>query len=435
MKILFVGHDISYVRFYSAVEIKLREKVKVESIHIYSRPSAWVYSKWVLCRQVYSPCLVRFKLRSKENKKGEKSNIDLRFYHKAIVPQQGEKLTNLFCRYVDFILSIIPRNGIDIAILPGEFRIFEQAAMKALRLAAPEAKIIYFEAGPPGYIYLDQQGVNANASFSQTRKNKLVDGLKKPLKIKCSDSGVNINNKAKPRNKNISNKGLLGLDCIWLVFSKMTFGLIDLEEYWEALANRVRSLSSRGSGVIKSIIRTPYDGYLLYLGQVKNDINHTHFGLSDIEIQNQIIAILKSDPLFKIIWRDHPLEKSDALFKSIFELFPGRIYRSEIMTLGEVMKISVGVISVNSNGALEALAVGLPVRLLGRAYYENLEGVCRDNESFQSFCAESRLHGPNKQIIIGCETFIRDCFLPIDYRNNHFENANLAADAILLCQL
>ena len=171
---------------------------------------------------------------------------------------------------------------------------------------------------------------------------------------------------------------------------------------------------------------------VVYIGQVRNDINHTHFGVTAAELGRRLTALLESDPTVFLVWRDHPLERSDALFLQLSVAFPDRVSRSGASSLRDDLQNAQGVVTVNSNGGLEALAAGLPVLLLGRAYFENLAGVWRDDAAFHHQRVAAARSGPDSAISADAARFLRDCFLPIDYRGEDFRNAHLAAQALLV---
>jgi capsule polysaccharide modification protein KpsS len=229
-------------------------------------------------------------------------------------------------------------------------------------------------------------------------------------------------------------KSLIALDLSWLLIVKLIRGLFDLEEYWLAAINRLRMFNRRFVFKKQTQPNCRSGRFIIFIGQVRNDINHTHFGVNDAEIEMCLRNILSADQGLQLMWRDHPLELSDHTFNKLSKEFPSRVFRAKQISLQQAMKAAEGAVTVNSNGGLEALAVGLPVRLLGRSYFGTLNGVCRDNESFAILREKNRELGPNKLIQADAARFINDCFLPIDYRGGDFKNVHLAADLILLCK-
>ena len=422
MKVLFVGHDISYVNFYSEIEKALRKRTELSSLHLYFRPSAWIYAR-LLRLPATSPCLKRLFVRLVADTEKNIDSLDLRFYPLSRDTIQKSKFNQLYYDYIRYIKNALSDSNYDLAVLPGEYRLFEQATIEAIKSLKRPPQVIYFEAGPPGYVYFDKSGVNANASFASTGFSKLIANIKF-TEIPPSDTPLRL-----PR---LVRKGLLALDTAWLGLAKNTSGLLDLEEFWAAMHNRLRMFSSMPSKATGGT-NIPLTGrFIVFIGQVRNDVNHTHFGITDSDLEQRLVELLLSDPSLLLIWRDHPLESSDELFKRVSTVFPGRILRLNNVPLKQVMGYAEGVVTVNSNGGLEALKLGLPVRLLGRSYFANLKGVCCDNGRFEEYRQKIRINGPDKNIIADAERFLHDCFVPIDYRNGDFRNAYLAAELILV---
>jgi capsule polysaccharide modification protein KpsS len=425
VKVLFVGHDIAYVNFYSAIEKALRKRTEFSSLHLYFRPSAWLYARLLLRVPANSPSLKRLLVRLIVAPETNFDSIDLRFYPSTRDAIHRSKFEQLYFNYVRFIENALSNSKFDIAVLPGEYRLFEQATINVIKSLKQSPQIIYFESGPPGYVYFDKSGVNANASFAATGFSQLVANIGSS---KVSDTNTRI------RRPRLMLKGLIALDTAWLWLAKITSGLLDLEEFWVAMHNRLRMYRVLPSKVMAETDITLTGRYVVFIGQVRSDINHTHFGINDSDLEQRLVELLLSDLSLMLIWRDHPLESSDEIFKRISTVFPSRILRMDKMTLKQVMGYAEGVVTVNSNGGLEALTVGLPVRLLGLSYFAKLKGVCFDNEQFGRFRKKIRNGGPDKDISDDAERFLRDCFVPIDYRNSDFRNAHLAAELIHLCK-
>jgi capsule polysaccharide modification protein KpsS len=224
---------------------------------------------------------------------------------------------------------------------------------------------------------------------------------------------------------------LLGLDLAWLVRYKVTGSLLDLEEYWIGFRNRLKQFFMPIK-ITKKLQQDEFIHSILFLGQVRSDVNHTHFGISDSELEKAILQILEDDKSIHIIWRDHPYERLDRLFLSLSTDYPGRILRSNQSPLKAELIKCEGVVTVNSNGGLEALSFGLPVLLLGSSYLSHLKGACKNIAFFKKYRHEIRIYGPNKFIAKGAKDFLRGCFLPIDFRLEDFSNAHLAARLLMM---
>lgn len=324
--------------------------------------------------------------------------------------------------YFQFFKSLLSHSRVDIAILPGEYRLFEQAAIAALKDLDNQPKIIYFEAGPPGYIYFDTRGVNANASFVLTGKNNLSTS-------EMPNSYLFKRQIQKP--SQIVLKGLMAVDIFWLILTKLLRGLNDLTEYWKALNNRISFIVERQSSKLSELDNLSSIQYVIFISQVQNDINHTHFGISNLELEKYLVKLLTNNKALRLLWRDHPLESSDLVFNNLITIFPDRVFRDTKRSLSEVISFAEGVVTVNSNGGLESLAAGIPVRILGQSYFSSLKGVYSNDEDFIEHCIKIRSFGPDESLKVDCDRFLKECFIPIDYRNGCFENTYLAANLIL----
>lgn len=426
MKILFVGHDITYALFYASIEANFIESQHISTKHIYIRPSAWAYAKFILKINASSPSLMRVFSNIFSTKINPKEAIvDLSFYEtneiSEIDRQKYFKLYNKYCIYLE---KIFDAYSCDIAVLPGEFRLFEQALLTTLKTRKSSSKILYMEAGPPGYTYFDPEGVNANASFAITGNNpttQLINNKSTPLTQTTS-----------PLHQPSRNLFLI-LDILWLLVIKTFNDILDLKEYWVAFLNRLKRLKSvknNNNKLNASNIDNSYER-ILFLGQVKNDVNNTHFGVSASILQQNLSELLHSDLNIHLIWRDHPLERLGSLFDYLNVNFPRRVLRGSNLLLKVELSTCQGVVTVNSNAGLEALESGIPVRLLGKSYYSSLPGVFTDNESFNAYRRQMKKYNLTSDIKFSAKQFLKNCFLPIDYRAEDFKNAHLAAEFIL----
>ena len=89
----------------------------------------------------------------------------------------------------------------------------------------------------------------------------------------------------------------------------------------------------------------------------------------------------------------------------------------------------MAVLTVNSNGGLDALLVGLPVLLFGASYYQRLLGVTRSPKELSEMILSSDLSCSD--ISNAAERFISDSFIPLDYRGQNFANTGALASSLL----
>ena len=427
MNVLFVGHDLSYAAFYVAIERALRLRTGVQSRHLYFRPSAHLWARAGLGLRSRSPWLMRL-LGRWPSKPSAADKVDLRFHLGADAGNVGTatRFLRLHAAYRQWMQRALGADRFDVAVLPGEFRLFEQAVVQVLRDLPQPPRLLYFEAGPPGYVYFDAVGVNAAASFAATGHSTLVQSAgpapqAAPAPISPALPAALVR------------RTLLALDVVWLWLAQATRGLLDLDEYWTAVQNR---LQARGPGEVAAAALSSLASkhLVVFIGQVRNDVNHTHFGIDERALNTQLAAMLRDDPAVHLIWRDHPLERSDQVLQQLQISFPGRVERIAAAALPEVLSHCEGAVTVNSNGGLETLQAGLPLLLLGQSYIAGLAGVCRELDSFQARRQAVRAQGPDAHIAADAQRFLRDCFLPINYRGEDFSQAHLAAHLILSTQ-
>jgi capsular polysaccharide export protein len=429
MKVLFVGHDLSYLLFYDAIQKNIPPKKTNKFIHLYFRPSAYLYAKFVLNRDAIH--LPFFKTKNIEHisSKNNKSSINLDFYGKNIAIQDKQLLLSKFYFYKKELIQKINYESIDIALVPGEFRIFEQAVIDSIKKTKKRIKLLYFEAGPPGYVYIDEKGVNANASFKKSKVNNLVSGNR--INKKNFHAGFTETEITYPF---IFLKFILNIiDVIWLYIPIPNRNTSDFVEYKNAFLNRIHHIAEKIKKILQPRIlflenhKYPYT--YAFLGQVENDVNHTHFGINQTIFLKYIDEVMENSNVL-ILWRNHPLN-NNAIFLKVFNKYRSRITLDNSKDLNETFSRVKGVITVNSNGGLEALLYGLPVLLLGNSYYENLKGVERNVRDFLSCLVGSEFNPSKEEIRQDAENFIRNSFFKINYRGLDFRNAYLISN--LLC--
>lgn len=438
MKILFVGHDVTYAGFFAAIEVALAKRTAVQAKHVYFRPSAALWARWGLRQNVSCPAAMRLlgRWRWFGHRSGSleaADSVDLRFYLNPAAPSDSaahRRLRSLLVAYMNWLTAEFGAEHFDLAILPGEFRLFEQAVRSVIERMPRPPSVLFFEAGPPGYVYFDPHGVNAAASFSQTGRSTLLalarDMDPSPPSAPDHPLGPTLP-PARVR------QFAIAIDMIWLALCKATGGLLDLEEYWVAAMNRLGNQTDAAT-VPPESSHMPGMRRVVFIGQVRRDVNHTHFGLSDDALEDRLTALLHEDPSTMLAWRDHPLERSERLLQRLSDRFPGRVARDPERHLSNLIARCDGAVTVNSNGGLEALSAGIPVLLLGQSYYASVKGVCRDTMSFLSLRQQVCEGGPLQHIQDDADRFLRECFIPIDYRGADFSRADLAARFLLACK-
>lgn len=421
LNVLLIGHDISYVRFFATLEANSPKDIHFT--HVYFRPSAWIYATLLLKLNAKTPAIGRL-LGYRYVDNSIQVTLDTKFYCKYLSTLNEGNFHQLFNYYYNYFCQILLKTKFDVAIIPGEYRIFEQALLKALNSQKTFTEHLYMEAGPSGYIYFDKVGVNANASFSKTGRNDLL----KP-KIKAVESKFVA---PIPSLSSLLRNTLLSIDILWMVLAKLSSGLLDLSEYWDAFFNRLKiSLKKNVKPTVSQLIVGGTKN-IIFLGQVRSDVNHTHFGIELNQIKQSLIRFLDADPSSTLIMRDHPLEQMSDIYCALESIYPGRVKRdSSQKKLDILLKKSAGVITVNSNGGLEALKFGLPVLLLGKSYYINVRGATSNIDDFINLVNNNSRRDLNGASGVDVNSFLENCFIPIDYRAGDFSNIDYASDILL----
>jgi len=417
-KYIFVGYDVSYLNLFDSIEKGiLNENPNAFIEHIYIRPGAY-FSARLLGLNALTPFFSRFNNNIKEG--GGYKNLDLRFY---LTSKKFElvDLLSIYDKYIQWIQENILEN-IDgtTVVIPGEYRLFEQALLNTI--GKKKIQIFYFEAGPPGYIYLSKTGVNANADFSESGFSSLA------LEYKLHEETTY----PKPKIKSALGKEIkIFSKFIDLVFYLSLGSFSKLGDHKEFLHSFYkRSKLALMQRIYKNIDKYQLSkkikigDYYLFLGQVREDVNSTHFGIASHKIASHLLEIVKKSNC-KILLRPHPLQELDKEIKELHTQFPLLFhYAHGDSRLEENLIHSKGVVTVNSNGGMEALLCGKPVFILGRSYYESCYGVFKTAEELLGF------DNSKDVVAASASKFIHDCFIPVDYRSGDMKGAQLIGKMI-----
>ena len=400
----FTAHGITDVKFIK----ELSEHLEGKSIVITNRVSTYLFTK------IKYPKIKIYRLRKKSI---ENNQIipDSKFY-KNLTEDEAKKITN---SYYEEIKKILSNKNINFALMTGEYRLIEQSAIQALK--ERNIKTVYFEAGPPGYIYLDKNGTNYNASFAQGNdQNNLI--------IKSNDKENTEKKKGKRKNTTLET-ALLTIETVYLHALYLIKKTQDQDEYYIAFKNRLKLKKIRETKDLT--IKKPVECEFVFFGQVKNDINHTHFGIDDKELLRSIEDVLdKIDKKDKIAWKDHPLEISSGVIKH-HKLLNKRVIVDNVRSTAELIESCKGVITVNSNAGLEALLQGKPTLVLGKSYLRQIYGCHEDIDEFITMI-ESMNNETKSLIKEASQSFVSNNFLNIDYRNKDFTKVEYAYDWLIL---
>lgn len=412
MQYIFFGHDFRYLEFFENIRQSLAKKNTV----------TFVFSRWgpfCASRNISEMEGRSWYLGSSEDsyRMQDDPEIDFRFYQMHNFDKA--KMTALFKKYVSKFMSILPKTTPPFVLMPGEYRLSEQALKFALETRyGGQAKVLYFESGPPGYIYLSPYGTNAKSNF-----DNLVANL-----VKNSNQAFGPGSEASNQYRVEYRAVLQLIDYIHIVFNRFAIGRLDYQEYIQAVGNYMRLRLKRlllDSSKIASSSQN-FKGHspiILFCGQVRSDVNHTHFGVAEEQVVTSLEQLLNGIENAAILVRHHPLYVNSSLETSLKERFGSRVMDSTSSSITRDIERSDGVVTVNSNSGIEALMLGKPVYLLGRSYYEDLPGVTKDIESFRAMMSKNSDASIKKAIV----DFLSDYFLNIDYRNGNFSKVRLAS--------
>ncbi len=412
-KYIFVGYDASYLGLFASIEKGvLRENPNALIQHIYIRPGAYFSAK-LQGFNAQTPFFSRFLNIIKG--KDEYKDPDLSFYMTSKTVKL-DNLSNIYDKYIQWIKENI-LESIDgtTVVMPGEYRLFEQALLNTI--GKKKIQVLYFEAGPPGYIYLSKTGVNANADFSKSGFSFLASEYRAHEAAPCSQ----------PNENSLLDKKTIILskyvDLVFYLFIGSFSRLGDHKEFLQSFYKRfeLTLMQKINKNIDKFQLSKGCDigDYYLFIGQVREDVNSTHFGMEADAVAKYLLEIVKNSDC-KIILKPHPLQGLDKEIKALHTQFPLQFqYAFGDSGLEENLIKSKGVVTVNSNGGLEALLCGKPVLILGRSYYESCYGVVKTVEELLKFDSSK------ERVAKSASKFIHDCFIPVDYRSGNMNGAQI----------
>jgi Capsule polysaccharide biosynthesis protein len=418
LSIVFFGHDITYALLCRALADVLPPDQ--QPIFYCNRPGLFWFARNRLGLKTIRAGRGRLTVKLLRGQLPP-FDLDLKFFSDPNADtDQWAALAKWHYDQAAFQLNQIEPNLI---ISPGEYRITEQAFVAAARDLFPNTPLIYFEAGPGTYVYLDPTGVNANASFAQSEQNEAQHKL--PI------SGVSKQQSRNYRQLKSSLPARLATlaDMAWILAIQCSSPTNEFKEYVAAIRNRWRVTTAKFNRTGSVEEEHMPGNYLLFVDQVRSDVNATHFGADENEVYLKIEQLLELRPEMGLVWRSHPLELRDDLFHRVKALAPVRVIRSGSQSFGQQLAGASAILTVNSNGGLDALLAGRPVLLFGKSYYQNLTGVVRDPAALDSLLRLDLLN--SAKISSEAGRFIENCFIPVDYRGCDFKNVSALADHAL----
>ena len=330
-------------------------------------------------------------------------SIDTRFYAGlAIKKRYFESAYTMYCQTLRRRLV----NHIDIVFLTGTSRLSEQA----IRSHFSKNRVIYWEAGMHGTIYMSEKGVNADADFRDIVGGQSQSSyFAKLFNETCSATGseeIYRNTAAELLFKTID--GLYLIVLRYLLLNK---------EVDEILPTYSKPLKTRRKILDSNIIPE----YCLFVDQVEQDTNFTHFGNSPSDTLDQLKTVMESEYLSRstiLVRRAHPRQLVTQISQKLRHRFKTKYIDDSGSDLTESLLNAKLIITVNSTVGVEALLLGRPVVLLGESYFDRLYGVLSPEDGLRFVSGQLDLDFA--KIKTGISEFLNNCFIPIDYRRDQF---------------
>jgi capsule polysaccharide modification protein KpsS len=420
LDIVFFGHDVSYSRLAFALADKLPAGFRL--VFYCNKPGlAWFVRDRLGIFTVRAGCgrlTKRFKPAGQPPFK-----LSMLFYPKslAMLPIWHAVAQWHYIECSRALRSTEPA----LFVCPGEYRITEQAFMAVIQEEYASVPMLFFEAGPGPYVYVDHQGVNANASFTYSPISE--DEIAQNVTVPPIESCMPRNNGGRQFSAFVAK----AVDLSWVLALEWCSQINEFREYVDALRNRYKlwKIKHNSHNSIMMPVILSASKHLLFVDQVQSDVNATHFGCSDSKIYSHIAELLESNPDWTLVWRPHPLERREELFNKIFQIAPDRVFLSNGASFADELSKADAVLTVNSNGGLDALLAGVPVLLFGASYYQQLPGVTKTPEQLAIAISTG---APSSSVISqSAEKFIQDKFISLDYRGQDFSNAGALARLLL----
>lgn len=332
-------------------------------------------------------------------------NIDKKFYLGLSI--KDRYFESAFTLYRQALCARVP-NYKSIVFLTGTSRLSEQAIRSHFSLS----KIVYWEAGIHGTIYMSEKGVNADADFRD-----LPDGEHSYFAKLFSQTCQVV------EQDKITTTGAIAFifkvfDGLYLVFLRYLLGNKEVDELLD--------INWNGSSDKKQVLGLEFSSnYTLFVDQVEQDTNFTHFGNNPTETVDYLIFLMEQSGLNEtgfLVRRAHPRQLVTKV-SEILKSYSGANYIDDSGSdLTQSLVNANLIITVNSTVGVEALLLGKPVVLLGDSYFDKLYGVLSQEEGIRF--ASGQLDLDSDRIKLAISQFLDNCFIPIDYRRSEFRGVD-----------
>lgn len=396
-KLLFIAWTISDVKLLRALTFHSNKKVTIIALRL----SSFCYAKYCKFSVVglwHVPFLASF-LFWRKTPSG--FNIDKKFYLGLSI--KDRYFESAFKLYRQVLGARFP-NYESIVFLTGTSRLSEQAIQSHFS----SSKIIYWEAGIAGTIYMSEKGVNADADFRD-----LPDGEHSYFAQLFSQT-CQVDEQEKIPKKGVIDFIFKVFDGLYLVFLRYLLGNKEVDEIldinWNIFSGK------------KQAVELDFSlNYNLFVDQVEQDTNFTHFGNNPVETVRYLNLLMEKSGLNEtslLVRRGHPRQLVTLVSKILKNCSSTNYIDDSGSNLTQSLINANLIITVNSTVGVEALLLGKPVVLLGASYYDKLYGVLSPEEGIRF--SSGLLDLDSEKIIMEVSRFLDNCFIPIDYRRGKF---------------
>lgn len=394
---IFVAWTIKDVKLFRALTLRSNRNSTV----IVLRLSAYFYAKYFGLQTVslwQVPVISTLMLWFKPP---HKFIIDSRFYDGLGI--SNRYLAVAFSQYLRELRRSL-RECDDVVFLTGTSRLNEQAIQYHFRSNA----VIYWEAGINGTIYMSEKGVNANADFrelSHGQKSKYSALFAKTCRLDTESKLADVPN---------TELFFKVIDGLYLLFARYILFNKEIDEILNFGINFKRERT-------ESVDINKSSDYFLYIDQVEQDTNYTHFGCNTNKVTAYIRSLMEnylSREEFCLVRRAHPRQFVTKVAKQLKSNFPSNYYDDSASDLTDSIIKAKLVITVNSTAGVESLLLGKPILVLGESYFDQLYGVLSLEESIQ--LASDQLILDVDKIKNEVSEFLEYNFIPIDFRSGEF---------------
>ncbi len=370
MRYLSIVYYDTFSRFFCAIEDAVKEtNPNAEFMHLAIFPSGYLYMK----KEGRSVKLLPWEILNSKHSESTRPIADienLTKYHNHIKSKDKKNLQEILnhraTRYINFFETLLESYKPNVIIFSGDTRIACETLRFCLQNNNSKAICYYFEQGPNGTTIFDEQGVNANCSFRYEVGKLTGEGF--PTEIELT------------ANKYIRNPIYRGIDHLLIrtlkLFNKVppewdTLPLIKLKKHkYTQCTKRRDDTTSHPTKEILIALQVPDDA---------NNVHHNPLALSDVSLLRLVLQATSSIDI-PIRVREHPLYKKKYSHEMYDEIISSsNLFISKDSLSNDLSKASI-VVTVNSMTGLDAYILGIPIIVLGNAFYDHIPNIERPRD-------------------------------------------------------